>query len=67
LVCTQISLAPRIRNLAQWVFSATITADKQTKLTIKRKLLALLKEAGQSVEKAPSEEVFQLNLDLFSL
>lgn len=43
------------------------TADEETRMEIRRKFLAFLKEISQFVEEAPSRGVFHMNFDLFKL
>lgn len=47
-------------------FSATFTASLQIKQEIQQKFLELLKSIKPAVSQAPSENVFQMNFDLFS-
>lgn len=47
-------------------FSVTFTATKETRERIHRHFLKFLSEIEPWVEESPSEEVFQLNLDLFN-
>lgn len=47
-------------------FSTLFTADEATRKIIKGKLLDVLKECQALVAHAPSRDLFQLNIDLFS-
>lgn len=46
-------------------FTSTFSANKKTFGALKTRIMALIEDAGALVEAAPSEEVFQLNIDLF--
>ncbi len=53
-------------NGKSYSFSVVFSADPQTKNKIQAKFLELLKETEPWVQKAPSQETFQMNFDLFS-
>jgi uncharacterized protein (TIGR02147 family) len=48
-------------------FTASFTADAQTLAAIKAQLLSSIGTISNNVAKAPSDEVAQLNIDLFAL
>ncbi len=49
----------------KYSFSVTLSCERKTKDIIKNKLLEALKEIQGDVKDAKSEEVYQLNIDLF--
>jgi uncharacterized protein (TIGR02147 family) len=51
---------------SDYFFTASISADAETKNAIKRKFLEFLKEVSKLVDSAPAKKVFHLNFDLFS-
>lgn len=48
-----------------YFFTASIAANEDTRVELKKRFLEFLNEAAKLVEKSPSEEVFHLNFDLF--
>jgi len=48
-----------------YFFSVTFTADVKTRKQIQAEFLDFLTRAKELVDKAPAEEVFQMNFDLF--
>lgn len=55
----------RVSGDEKFQFAVTITADDETRKTIHAEFNAFLKRIEALVQKAPSEQVFQLNFDLF--
>jgi len=49
-----------------YFFSVTFTADEKVRLDLQRELLELLGKFETKVVSAPEEDVYQLNIDLFS-
>jgi uncharacterized protein (TIGR02147 family) len=50
----------------RFAFSVTFSADEKTKKLVHEAFLKFLREIEPAVKAAPSEEVYQLNFDLFS-
>ena len=63
----QMSIA-RLQNNEEndYSFWVTFSADDKTLLKLKQEFLALLKKTEASVRKAPAQNVYQMNFDLFS-
>jgi hypothetical protein len=58
----------RIQQLATdrtYNFSVTFTADEETRIEIRRQFQVFLKRIEELARKAPEEEVYQINFDLF--
>lgn len=48
-------------------FTATVCANEEAKLHLKEKFKTLITEYSSYLQGKPSEEVFQINIDLLSL
>ena len=62
-----IEALQRERSADDYFFTATFSATDALRLEIKEHFLAFLKRRSREIESCPSEQVFQMNFDLFKL
>lgn len=56
----------RLDESKRYNMALTFTATDRTRRRLQRAILEMLKEAERLVEAAPAENLYQLNIDLFS-